>query len=197
VLSGYRNDGSSGRSATVPADTSCGTGKGWSTKASRPRSPGLQPHDDAVGKGPAGSKPQTNVFAKHLRRFRDGGPWAPGVPASQVFAVSFVGDSTARPQGTGPGWLRQALAAARSMAQFVGSGCKMATAEQKSGCALVPVAPIRACAARFAAVLPGSSRGWRMRNVRLASGARRAKRFWLVMSKSKRKREIRIRRKSK
>jgi hypothetical protein len=83
--------------------------------------------------------PQAKVFAEHLRKYRQGESAAglgggqelvsPGSPEA-FLGGSIVADLWSAPgagqSAQGPGLLRMALTAARSMAKFIGSGFKMA-----------------------------------------------------------------------
>jgi tetratricopeptide (TPR) repeat protein len=87
-------------------------------------------------------KPQAAWYAHHLQQYRQAGagaaPGTPGQPAPAPPPESFLGGSViattgswggppAPPPAGNPGFLRMAFSAAKSMAQFLGSGLKTVT----------------------------------------------------------------------
>ena len=83
--------------------------------------------------------PQAAWYADHLRKYQSGETATglatgdtTGSPAhwnGSITASYWASTSAGRSQAGGPGWLRMALTAAKSMAKFVGSGFKMVPAQ--------------------------------------------------------------------
>ncbi len=99
--------------------------------------------DDALACGQAAvavyrrrGKPQARFLAEHLHTYRldAAGAWptppAAAGPFPGAFIVAGSGPAPAAPTG-GSGLLRMAIAALKSMAQFVGSGCQTVSAEAR------------------------------------------------------------------
>jgi hypothetical protein len=91
--------------------------------------------------------PQAAIFAGHLQRYRAGGSGAPPAlpPGDSVKADRIATQPGSPPAGAaadGPGRLRMALSAARSMGRFVGSGFKTtppwALQQRLQACATCP-----------------------------------------------------------
>jgi tetratricopeptide (TPR) repeat protein len=101
--------------------------------------------DQAIAKAQAaidllGTKPQADLFARYLQRYLKGDPLGgiggsvPGVAPGSSFGGSIVssvmpGQPESGQVASGPGLLRMAVSAVRSMTRFVGSGFKTASPE--------------------------------------------------------------------